>query len=86
MLIEPAISEEELHRKLHYPVALFLRHCSEVRRIQLPGRAVETQGQVSSVERPQRVVNPVVSVDAELQLLRLGDLEEGTPCPRKYFS
>ena len=56
-------------------MALLLGDRAEQRRVDLAGVAIEAETQIASVERPQRVVQEVVSVEAELQLLRLLDLE-----------
>ena len=56
-------------------MALLLGHRAEHRSIQLARSAVEAEIQVASVERPQRMIQEVVPVEAELQLLRLLELE-----------
>ncbi len=44
---------------------------SEQRRVDRAGVGIETQIQIVSVERPQRMVQEVIPVEAELELLRL---------------
>ena len=65
-------SEQEFHRQLNHAPPFFLCRVAEQRRVDLPGGAVEPKGQVRAArEGPQRVVQEVVSVEPELQLLRL---------------
>src|SRR5579859_5583052 len=71
----PGRSEHELDRELNHSVALLLGDRSEVRRIQLSGGSIESEIQVGVVERPQRMVEEVVTRDSELQFLRFADLE-----------
>ena len=52
-------------------MALLGRHGPEKRSIDQPGRAIEAEIEVAPVERPQRVIQEVVAVQAELQLLPL---------------
>src|SRR5450759_1328628 len=62
-------SEDELHRKLHYAVALLLRYVTKGRCVQLTGGAAVPQSQVGgAAEGPKRMVKEVVPVSPELQL------------------
>ena len=66
----------ELNGDLNHAVTLLVNNRSEPGSIDC-GRRTETDTtQVGiTVERPQRMVQEVVSVEAELQFLRLGDIE-----------
>src|SRR5229473_5015056 len=64
-------SERKRGRKLHDTVALLGRHRPEERGIDQPGRAVEAEIEVAPVERPQRMIQKVIAVQAKLQLLPL---------------
>ena len=68
--------EEELDRELHDSVPLFIHGGAEgrVRLRYLACRVLSVaKVEIVSVERPQRMVQPVVAVDPELQGLVLGD-------------
>src|SRR5258708_7035263 len=68
-------SEVKLDRGLDYAVALLLSDGAEQRCVDLAGGRIETESQIASVERPQRVIQEVVAVEPNLQLLRFFDLE-----------
>src|SRR5450432_4510546 len=67
--------EVELDRKLDDAMALLLGYRSEQRRVDLAGSPIETKIQVAAVERPQRVIQEVGSIEPDLQLLRFLELE-----------
>src|SRR5262249_29416073 len=57
-------------------MALLGGHRSEKRRIDHSGRAVKSEAQVAAVvERPERVIEEIIRVEAELQLFALADVE-----------
>src|ERR1700751_5578403 len=69
-------SEVELHRQLHDTMALLVGRVAEQRSVHRARGRIETDLQVLPViEGPQRMVQEVVTVDTELQLLRLTELE-----------
>src|SRR5579872_1027554 len=67
--------EGVLHPHLDDAVSLLLGGDAEVRIIRLQRGLVEAQVEVAAVERIQRMVQPVVKVETELQILPLRDLE-----------
>jgi hypothetical protein len=68
-------SEDELDRHLDDSVALLKRGLAEDRVILLQCGRIEAKTHVPSVERPQRMVQEVVPIEAELERPRLSDLE-----------
>ena len=68
-------SEVELHGKFDYPVTLGILGYTERRIIRLQRVLIEAEIEIASVERPQRMIQPVVTADPELHALGFGDLE-----------
>ena len=69
-------SENELELQLDDSVTLSIGGGPEVRGVHLECVLIEAEGEIRLIgEGPQRVVQPVVPIDAELKRLRLGDAE-----------
>jgi len=67
--------EVERRRQLHDAMSLLGSDRPEQRRIQDARSAGESQIEIATVETPQRVIEEVVSVQADLQPLLFGDCE-----------
>src|SRR5208337_5153683 len=73
-------SEQELDRHLDDPVALLERGLAEDWVILRECVLIEAKAEVTPVEGPQRMVQEVVPIEAELQRLPLLDLEVLEQC------